>query len=68
MENPLQINKIEVPVVEGKIEIDTSEGGKFYIVSQGKATMYPLPEYGTVKIKSHGFSVDHPEYTIFADN
>lgn len=64
MENSLRIVKSEVPVQNGKAEL---QGDGIYIVNDGKVVKYPLPEFGTVKIKSHNSKVDHPEYTMFAE-
>lgn len=64
MENPLKIQKVEISIVNGKAEL---KDDGLYIVSGGKIVMYPLPEFGTVKIKSHNNQVDHPEYTMFAE-
>ncbi|MFT9116572.1 MAG: hypothetical protein ABF497_05530 [Sporolactobacillus sp.] len=64
METPLKIQKIDVPVRNGKAEL---QGDGIYIVNDGKVVKYPLPEFGTVKIKSHNSKVDHPEYTMFAE-
>ncbi|MCQ2009244.1 hypothetical protein NOM01_04450 [Sporolactobacillus sp. STSJ-5] len=64
MEKSLRIKKIEVPIINGKAEL---KDDGLYIVSGGKIVMYPLPEYGTVEIKSHAGKADHPLYHVFAE-
>lgn len=64
MENPLKIQKIEVPIVNGKAELKTDG---LYIMSGGKIVMYPLPEFGTVEIKIQSGKAGHPLYHLFAE-
>lgn len=64
MENPLKINKVEVPVKDGRAEL---QGDGIYLVNDGKVIKYPLPEYGTVEIKSHKGEADHPLYHVYAE-
>lgn len=51
----------------GRARIDSKADG-VYVVSGGSVLKYPLPDYGTIKIKIHDSKIDHPEYTIHAGN
>lgn len=64
MENSLKIQKIEVPVKDGRAKL---QGDGIYLVSDGKVVKYPLPEFGTVEIKSQSGKAGHPLYHLFAE-
>ncbi|MCI1857972.1 MAG: hypothetical protein LKI80_07375 [Sporolactobacillus sp.] len=67
MTKTLQIEPEIIPMGNGRARIDSKADG-VYVVSGGSVLKYPLPDYGTIKIKIHDSKIDHPEYTIHAGN
>lgn len=64
----MNISKEFIPVNPAtmKSEIDTRDNA-IYIVSNGQAVKYPMPEFGTMEIGFNNSKPGRPAYKIIAD-
>ncbi|WP_028976453.1 hypothetical protein [Sporolactobacillus terrae] len=64
----MNINKefIQVDPATMKSEIDAKENA-VYLVSNGQAVKYPMPEFGTIEVSFNKYKPARPQYKIIAE-
>jgi hypothetical protein len=64
----MNINKENVKIDPStmKSEIDAKENA-IYLVSNGQAVKYPMPEFGTIEVSFQRYKPGRPAYKIVAD-